>query len=77
MVWLASHEALFLKGKFLWANWDVKELKARSEEIEAKGLLSLGLVGWPFEHPGYLFQTAPGEESLGFGNLKMEGLGQQ
>jgi hypothetical protein len=22
-VWLASPEARFLKGKFLWANWDV------------------------------------------------------
>jgi NAD(P)-dependent dehydrogenase (short-subunit alcohol dehydrogenase family) len=26
-VWLASPEADFLKGRFIWANWDVAELK--------------------------------------------------
>jgi hypothetical protein len=33
-VWLASPEATFLNGKFVWAQWDVNELltvKARSE----------------------------------------------
>tara|TARA_R110002003_G_scaffold1035_6_gene22101 strand:- start:5101 stop:6009 length:909 start_codon:yes stop_codon:yes gene_type:complete len=48
MVWLASSEARFLKGKYLWANWDVDELKARSKEIESGPLLSIGLQGWPF-----------------------------
>jgi hypothetical protein len=48
-VWLASSEAKFLKGKFLWANWDVDELKARATEIEEGTLLSIGLVGWPFQ----------------------------
>ena len=24
-----------MKGRFLWANWDVDELKARASEIEA------------------------------------------
>ncbi|KAJ5833634.1 Glucose/ribitol dehydrogenase [Penicillium riverlandense] len=48
-VWLASQEAQFLKGKFLWANWDVDELKAKAEEIESSGLLSIGLGGWPFQ----------------------------
>ncbi|KAI1625199.1 putative oxidoreductase [Exophiala viscosa] len=47
-VWLASPEARFLKGKFLWANWDVDELKARAKEIEEGTLLSIQLVGWPF-----------------------------
>jgi hypothetical protein len=47
-LWLASPEARFLKGKFLWANWDVDELKARAKEIEAGPQLSIGLVGWPF-----------------------------
>jgi hypothetical protein len=47
-VWLASPEARFLKGKFLWANWDVDELKAQAKEIEASTQLSIGLVGWPF-----------------------------
>lgn len=46
-VWLASPEARFLKGRFLWANWDVEELRAQEEEIES-GKLSFGLVGWPF-----------------------------
>ena len=48
-VWLASPEAQFLKGKFLYANWDVDELKARAEEIKTSGQLSIGLGGWPFE----------------------------
>ncbi|CAO2658161.1 Nn.00g074210.m01.CDS01 [Neocucurbitaria sp. VM-36] len=47
-VWLASPEARFLKGKYLWANWDVDELKARAKEIESSPLLSIGLNGWPF-----------------------------
>jgi hypothetical protein len=49
MVWLASPEARFLKGKYLWANWDVDELKERKDEIEKSSLLSIGLQGWPFE----------------------------
>jgi NAD(P)-dependent dehydrogenase (short-subunit alcohol dehydrogenase family) len=48
IVWLASPEARFLKGKFVWANWDVDELMERKEEIEGTPLLSLGLQGWPF-----------------------------
>lgn len=32
-VWLTSPEAAFLKGRLVWANWDVNELKARAEEI--------------------------------------------
>ena len=47
-VWLASPEARFLKGRFLWANWDVDELKAQAKEIEAGMQLNIGLVGWPF-----------------------------
>ena len=49
-VWLASPEARFLKGKFLWANWDVDELKARAKEIEASTELTIGLIGWPFQN---------------------------
>ena len=52
-VWLASPEARFLKGKFLWANWDVDELKAQAKEIEASTQLSIGLGGWPFENAGW------------------------
>jgi NAD(P)-dependent dehydrogenase (short-subunit alcohol dehydrogenase family) len=47
-VWLASPEATFLKGKYLWAGWDVEELKARRSEIEGTEFLSMGLQGWPF-----------------------------
>ncbi|KAJ5680858.1 Glucose/ribitol dehydrogenase [Penicillium majusculum] len=48
-VWLASPEARFLKGKFLWTNWDVDELKAKAKEIEESNQLSIGLGGWPFQ----------------------------
>ncbi|KAL2868590.1 SDR family NAD(P)-dependent oxidoreductase [Aspergillus lucknowensis] len=47
-LWLASPEARFLKGKYLWANWDVDELKARAKEIEETTQLDIQLVGWPF-----------------------------
>ncbi|KAK9413579.1 putative Nadp-binding rossmann-fold containing [Seiridium unicorne] len=47
-VWLASPEARFLKGKFLWCNWDVEELKAQAKELESSTKLNVGLVGWPF-----------------------------
>ncbi|KAH7062634.1 NAD(P)-binding protein [Macrophomina phaseolina] len=46
LVWLASPEAEFLKGKFLWANWDVDELTAKRDEIAAENKLKTGLVGW-------------------------------
>lgn len=48
ILWLASPEGKFLKGRYLWANWDVDELKARKAEIEGSNLLQLGLIGWPF-----------------------------
>lgn len=53
ILWLASPEARFLKGKFLWSNWDVDELKARSKELEATTQLNVGLGGWPFESSGW------------------------
>jgi hypothetical protein len=46
-VWLASPEAEFLKGKFVWANWDVDELKAHAEEIKESMLLRIVLNGVP------------------------------
>ncbi|KAF2420125.1 oxidoreductase [Tothia fuscella] len=48
-VWLASPEAVFLKGKFLWANWDVDELKAKAKEIEDSTRFDIQLIGWPFQ----------------------------
>ncbi|KAL4799753.1 hypothetical protein BDV19DRAFT_385042 [Aspergillus venezuelensis] len=47
-VWLASPEAKFLNGKFLYTNWDVDELMAREKELGDTQELSIGLVGWPF-----------------------------
>lgn len=46
-VWLASPEAEFLKGKFVWVNWDVEELKARADEIKDSLLLRVSLHGVP------------------------------
>jgi hypothetical protein len=46
-VWIASPEAEFLKGKFVWANWDVAELKALASEIEKSMLLRVCLNGVP------------------------------
>ncbi|KAL4864890.1 hypothetical protein BDV12DRAFT_188617 [Aspergillus spectabilis] len=47
-VWFASPKARSLKGKYLWANWDVNELRARAAELEASTELTIGLIGWPF-----------------------------
>jgi hypothetical protein len=44
-VWALSNEAKFLKGKFVWVNWDVDELKANAEKIQGSSLLTLGLEG--------------------------------
>jgi short-subunit dehydrogenase len=44
-VWLASKEAAFLNGRFVWANWDVVELKAQQAEFESDPyILTLGLI---------------------------------
>lgn len=44
-VWLSSSEADFLKGRFLWSNWDVDELKAKKELIESDPTqLTIGLT---------------------------------
>ncbi|KIW22233.1 uncharacterized protein PV07_12139 [Cladophialophora immunda] len=40
-VWLASDEAGFTKGRFLWSNWDVGELQQRKAEILEQDLLRL------------------------------------
>lgn len=50
MVWLASPEAGFLKGKYIWANWDIDEMKARADEIADSDLLTMKLGGWPFPY---------------------------
>ncbi|KAK5995665.1 Short chain dehydrogenase citE [Cladobotryum mycophilum] len=46
-VWSASEEARFLRGKFVWASWDVEELKAKASELERDPeTLVLRLKGW-------------------------------
>ena len=44
-VYLASPAARYLGGRYMSANWDVKELEARKDEIVQKNLLTLGLKG--------------------------------
>lgn len=46
-VWIASPEAMFLKGKFVWANWDIDELKSIADEVEESMLLRICLNGVP------------------------------
>ncbi|KAI8632394.1 cellulase signal transduction associated dehydrogenase [Xylariaceae sp. FL1651] len=47
LVWAASDEARFLKNKFVFANWDVDEMKAREQEIAGSPELMIGLHGFP------------------------------
>ncbi|PMD28970.1 NAD(P)-binding protein [Hyaloscypha variabilis F] len=44
-VWAVSEEAKFLNEKFIWAHWDVDELKALSHDIETTNILTVGLLG--------------------------------
>lgn len=46
-VWLAGLEAGFLKGKYVFANWDVEEMKQRKTEIVSEKLLETWLTGLP------------------------------
>ncbi|KAI8958551.1 short chain dehydrogenase [Daldinia sp. FL1419] len=48
MVWLSSPEASFLKGRAVWANWDVEELKGQANAIESGIQFTSGMNGWPF-----------------------------
>ncbi|KAI9854447.1 MAG: hypothetical protein M1813_001241 [Trichoglossum hirsutum] len=46
IVWASSPEAEFLKGKLVWTNWDVDELKAKAEEIKDSSMFTMNLDGW-------------------------------
>ncbi|KAI9677981.1 MAG: hypothetical protein M1822_008089 [Bathelium mastoideum] len=48
LLWLASSEAKFCRGRTVWSNWDVDELKAKAKEIESGIMLTSGVHGWPF-----------------------------
>ncbi|OCL13431.1 NAD(P)-binding protein [Glonium stellatum] len=46
ILWLASPEADFLRGKFTWANWDIEELKAKKSDIVENNLLRYTIAGF-------------------------------
>lgn len=44
-VWLASPEAEFLNGRYVWAAWDVDEMIAMKDKVASDpGLLTMSLV---------------------------------
>lgn len=48
-VWCSSVESEFLRGRFVWANWDVEEMIQKKDELNNNpGLLTTQLAGWPF-----------------------------
>lgn len=46
-VWLASGQSGFLRGRLIWSNWNVEELKDMAAEIIENDLLTIVLKGWP------------------------------
>jgi len=44
-VYLASHQAKFLSGRYMSSNWDVDDLEARKDEIIEQDLLKMDLKG--------------------------------
>ena len=50
IVWACSPEAAFLRGRMIWCNWDVDELKEKKEVIEKDpALMTTGVYGWPYQ----------------------------
>lgn len=47
-VWLASKEGAFTRGKFVYCNYDVDELKSKADEIVSTPALTANIVGWPW-----------------------------
>ncbi|KAK8131818.1 short chain dehydrogenase [Apiospora sp. TS-2023a] len=47
-LWLTLPEAKFLNGRFVWANWDIEELKLKKEEITSSTNLTFNMAGFPF-----------------------------
>ncbi|KAI0890642.1 uncharacterized protein GGS22DRAFT_194575 [Annulohypoxylon maeteangense] len=47
IVWMASPEATFLRGRCAWANWDVDELKAKKDKILEGLFMTAGFKGLP------------------------------
>ncbi|KAH7031700.1 uncharacterized protein B0I36DRAFT_241968 [Microdochium trichocladiopsis] len=44
--WLATDDAAFLNGRFVWAEWDIEELKGRRKDIEDGDLLLTTIDGF-------------------------------
>ena len=49
VVWAVSEEAKPLRGKYLWSNWDVEELKQKMDKLSKPDQLTISLNGWPFD----------------------------
>jgi hypothetical protein len=49
LLWAASSEAAFARGRFVFCNWDVTQLKELTEKFADEGYLTTGLLGWPFQ----------------------------
>lgn len=47
LVWMASPEAAFLRGRCAWANWDVDELKAQKAKYLGGLFMAAGFKGLP------------------------------
>jgi len=47
LVWMASPEAAFLRGRCTWANWDAEELKAQKTMILEGLFMTAGFKGLP------------------------------
>ncbi|KAI9643580.1 hypothetical protein NHQ30_008201 [Ciborinia camelliae] len=47
LVWMASPEAAFLRGRCAWANWDVEELKAQKSMVLESLFMTAGFKGLP------------------------------
>lgn len=45
-VWLCTEEANFLSGRFVWAEWDIDELKAKEKQITDDDLLLTTIDGF-------------------------------
>ncbi|KAJ8131665.1 hypothetical protein O1611_g1961 [Lasiodiplodia mahajangana] len=48
ILWLTLPEVKFLTGRFVWANWDIDELKGMQEDITSGAKLTFGYNGFPF-----------------------------
>ncbi|KAK2755492.1 putative secondary metabolism biosynthetic enzyme [Arachnomyces sp. PD_36] len=52
ILWAASPEAEFARGRMLWSNWDVDELKAKASSIKKNSSLLTGSIdGWAAYFP--------------------------